>query len=162
LDDVSLVKAVRGFHMKRKASRSYTGKAKALFIAAYNLGGLENGTDAALDAFVKRQTGKERLAFLTAAEANSVSEALKAICERHGFVPLKDGHEARIALVEAQWARLAALGQLHIPGPDALANYISKKYLSCHGSGRNLTDAQLDDCAKAFGRWIRKAQHGND
>lgn len=158
LTDAELVKALDGFHGKQNQNRTYTAKPKALWIAAYNLGELEDGTDAALDSFVERQTGKPRLSFLTAAEANSVTEALKAICGRAGFIPDGEPDHVRRQLLESQWARLEQLGQVRIGAFDALCNYVSKKYLSCTGSPLNLDRQQLDDCARHFGRWIRKAQ----
>lgn len=156
--DAQLNKALAMFHGKQKPNNPYTAKLKAFWIAAFNLGELADGGDPALDHFVLRQTGKERLAFITAAEANAVTEALKAICARAGFTPKGDGDDARRQLLEAQWARLAALGAVQIASPEALFGYVSKKYLACHGSTLNMDRAQLDDCARAFGRWIRRVQ----
>lgn len=157
--DAELEKALSAFHVKQKRNNSYTGKAKALFISAYNLGGISDGSDAALNGFVKRQTGKDRLAFLTAAETNTVSEALKAICARHGFVaPASDrqGRLPREALLKAQWKLLHGLGAIRNPNEGALDEWASRKFCGCHGALINLTVPQLDQAIRALGFWIRK------
>jgi hypothetical protein len=158
--DDQLQTVIAAFVVKQNGNQPHTKFARALFIAAHNMGALQDGTDAALDVFTHRQTGKLRLAFTTPGEANKVAEALKDICARAGFaVPAHDagGMDGRRALVKAQWQRLAALGAV-MRFEDALDNYVSRKYLGCHASVINMTREQLDDCAKAFGRWIRKVQ----
>lgn len=158
LTDAELEKAIGVFHVKQNANKSYTRKAKALWISAFLLGELTDGTDAALDAFVARQTGKLRLQFVTPAEANKISEALKAICARAGFNPPADGLAARQALLLAQWSVLARMGEARVADAGALDQWLSRKYLSCHGHIGLLSPAQLDTAAKALGYWIRQAQ----
>jgi hypothetical protein len=163
LTDEQLSLVLNNFHVKRPALHAHHAKIKALYIAAFNLGAMANGTDAAIDGFVQRQTGKERLTFVTPNEAASIVEALKAILSRNGFVvPDNDegGLKARRALLEAQWAKLFRLQAVRIGNPSALSQYISRKYLTFAGGSHNLTCAQLDSCARDFGRWIRKAQAG--
>src|SRR6185312_10298869 len=112
LTDDELDRVLATFHVKQKANHSYTAKVKALWIALWNLGALEAGDDRALDAFVNRQTGKDRLGFITSAESNTITEALKAMCAREGFaIPANDpgGLEARKALLRAQWQKLATI-----------------------------------------------------
>jgi hypothetical protein len=53
---------------------------------------------------------------------------------------------------------LAALGAVKISSRDALDAYVSQKYLGFHGVIQHLDRAQLDDCARAFGRWIRSTK----
>jgi hypothetical protein len=143
LSDRELQKAVELFHLKG-AAHPHTKKVLALFIALYNLGAVDHGTDAALDAFVQRQTGKPRLAFITPEEARSVTEALKAIGARHGFEPPSDdpgGMEARRALIEAQVRRFADLtGNVQVLNAEQLEHKSS---------------AELDAMAKRFGKVIR-------
>ena len=108
-----------------------------------------------------RQTGKLKLQFLTPAEANSVSEALKAICARAGFVPPpndKGGMEARRALLAALWRRLADLGEVRINTALALDSWVEKRCLKFRGGVVNLDVRQLDDCARALGRWVCMAK----
>jgi hypothetical protein len=143
----------------KKANNSYTAKFKALYLAAFNLGALDDGSDAAIAAFAERQTGKKSLAFLTAADANGCSEALKAICARHGFdVPAGDegGLEARRALLKAQWARLHKLDAVRIADEAALCSYVSLHFLGYCGGLVNMSAPQLDQAAKSLGRWIRR------
>lgn len=159
--DDQLREAVTMFHVKQNANNSYTAKLVALYLAAANLGAFDDMRDAAINAFVQRQTGKERLGFLTPSEANSVSEALKAICSCHGFVvPADDagGLKARQELLKAQWKRLGDLGELRVPHGAALDSFVTKKFLTHTGSVIHMKPAQLDACAKIFGRWIRSAQ----
>ena len=161
LTDAELETAVDAFHVKQKANNPHTAKVKALWIAAYNLGAFERGHDAALDVFVKKQTGKESLAFVTPSESVRLVEALKAICEREGFlVPASDrgGLEPRRALLRAQWAKLAKLGAVAIADDAALDRYVTKRFLTFTGSVVHLTAAQLDAQARGFGAWIRSTQ----
>jgi hypothetical protein len=160
--DAELSLVLNTFHMKRPgASFPHHAKIKALFIAAYNLGALAAGTDAALDAFCRRQTGKERLTFITPAESRAVIEPLKDMLRRDGVADGDldgDGMQARRALLVAQWLKLHRIGAVRIGDPAALNQYLSKKYLTYQGSTNNLTKVQLDDCARALGRWIRDVQ----
>jgi hypothetical protein len=149
------------FHGKQKANNSYTAKFKALYLAAFNLGALDDGSDAAISAFAERQTGKKALQFLDAGDANKCSEALKAILARHGVeVPAGDagGLEARRALLKAQWTRLHALGAVKIADEAALDSYVSLHFLGHKGAVANMSAVQLDQAAKSLGRWIRQRQ----
>ena len=80
-----------GSQARRPASKTvtgpYAGKLRALWLSAWNLGAVRSNDDAALLAFVERQTGLPHTRFLTApADAARAIEALKAICARHGVV----------------------------------------------------------------------------
>lgn len=113
------------------AHRPHLAKVRALWWSLYWLAalkGIEDQADVlpALDAFVKRQTGIERAAWLTAAQSASVIEALKSWLARegvgwttvsHGDGPLLpgDGIESR-CVAEALWARLCAAGVMKQPG----------------------------------------------
>ncbi|HEX8224498.1 MAG TPA: regulatory protein GemA [Allosphingosinicella sp.] len=66
--------------------RAYVGKTKALWWSLYWLGAINEPGDAALDAFVKRQTGKSYLRFLGHREAFRVIEALKAWAAREDVI----------------------------------------------------------------------------
>lgn len=72
---------------KNKLQGKYAPKLQALWIGAWNLGIVENKTDQALLAFVKRQTGIEHTRFLRHPEdANKAIECLKAWINREAFV----------------------------------------------------------------------------
>lgn len=99
-------------------------KARAMWISLYQLGAINDGSDAALEAFGKRQLRVDRLQWADERQGFRMIEALKAIAERHGWSqrissrkPTKE--RVRILkdrLVGAQLARLAAAG-LTVTGP---------------------------------------------
>ena len=60
------------------------GKARALWAALGAAGVVHTDTDAALMAYVKRQTQVEHWRFLNTVQVNSVIEALKRWCRRSG------------------------------------------------------------------------------
>jgi hypothetical protein len=130
-----------------------------------NLGAVERSDDTALDAFVERQTGKQRLLFLTAAESNSVTEALKAMCAREGFEVKGDPKEGSGAAAlrdlekDGSDPRSTVPGDTHLSNghPWALDAYVSRKYGITSGAVCHLTVEQLDDCAREFGRRIGNA-----
>lgn len=157
--DSELNAALDAFHVKPARTRyGHHAKIKALFIAAYNLGTIDTGTDAALDAFVTRQTGKERLGFVTPPEAAAVTEALKAMLAREGFVvPAADagGQKARCDLLRAQWAKLYKMGAVKTDYPAALWAYAARVLARRHESIDQLSPAELDAVARRLGRWIR-------
>jgi hypothetical protein len=105
---------------RKKLTGKYAGKLQALWIAGWNLGIFRERDDAALTAFVKRQTGLDAVQFLRFADdARKAIEALKAIIAREGkvdwspsrFMPPHtqiDGY--RIAA--AQWRLLGERGDL--------------------------------------------------
>lgn len=107
----------QGFKTKRKLRASANhdqGKfIVALWIDLWQLGAVEDRRDAALDAFVKRQTGVERMLWLTPAQSNSVVEALKDWCKREGleftYQPgdIDPGLTAKRAVCRAVFAKLA-------------------------------------------------------
>lgn len=111
-----------GFKPTSKASRKgiegkYAPKLQALWIAGYNLGLIRNKDDAALLAFVKRQTGIDHTRFLRYAEDGARAiEALKKWLERDGGVDwsrdrfLPDWTQANgYRIAKAQHAKLCQL-----------------------------------------------------
>jgi len=160
LDDAELDEAIKKFHVKPSAAHPHTRMARALWIACFNLGQLDDGSDAALDAFVKRQTGKERLAFLTPSEANEVTEGLKDIARRAGFVvPAGDkgGLLARLALVRAQWKLLAERGVVKSVTPWSLDHHIERSRQMGKTVLAQLSASELDALAREFGAMIRRS-----
>lgn len=98
-----------------KLSGRYAGKLQSLWIAGWNLGVFRERDDAALETFVKRQTGLDAVRFChDPADARKAIEAIKAILAREGgvdwtvFAGQPDylaAHGYRIA--RAQWRKLA-------------------------------------------------------
>ena len=75
---------------RAKLTGKYAKKLQALWIAGWNLGIFRERDDAALVAFVKRQTGLDAVQFLRHADdARKAVEALKAILARDGGVDWK-------------------------------------------------------------------------
>lgn len=99
-------------------------KARAMWISLYQLGAIEDGSDAALEAFGQRQLRVERLQWANEREGYKLIEAMKAIAARYGWdqrVPsrLPSAERVRVLkdrLVGAQLARLASAGVV-ITGP---------------------------------------------
>lgn len=60
-------------------------KARALWISLSLLGVIRQPTEAALEAFARRQMGVERLQWADQAQVYKLIEALKKIAERHGW-----------------------------------------------------------------------------
>lgn len=66
----------------KPAAQPHHRKVFALWGALQRAGGLRDGSAAALRSFVLRQTGVGAVEWLTAAQCNSVTEALKAMVAR--------------------------------------------------------------------------------
>ena len=117
VDELRRQGASQGARRGRKAlSGKYAKKLQALWIAGWNLGLVRNRDDAALLAFVKRQTGLDHMRFLQHADdAAKAIEALKAWLARDGGVDwtpdrlLPDwGNSNGYRIALAQWEVLAA------------------------------------------------------
>jgi hypothetical protein len=165
LSNAQLDRAIAMFHMKQNSAlQPHARLVRALWIALANLGAVDP-SDTALDRFIERQTGKQKLAFLTSAESNSVTEALKAMCAREGFEVKGEPKGDRQRLLYAIWKKMgdtprstvAGDGALSSGHPFALDAYVSRKYLKTSGAVLHLSIDQLDDCAKAFGHKLRRA-----
>jgi Protein of unknown function (DUF1018) len=113
----------QGFNKASSGSRKslegrFAKKLQALWIAGWNLGVVDNRDDAALLAFVKRQTGLDHVRFLRHPEdAAKAIEAIKAWLAREAKVDWSDGNYlptwlrpsgAKVAV--AQWQLLARAG----------------------------------------------------
>lgn len=93
-------------------------KARAMWISLYQLGAIDDGSDAALEAFGKRQLHVDRLRWASDRDGFRLIEALKAIADRHGWeqrvssrLPAADRIRLlKDRLVGAQLARLARAG----------------------------------------------------
>jgi hypothetical protein len=114
-----------GAGKRRALGKSQTvRKARAMWISLYQLGAINDGSDAALEAFGKRQLRVDRLQWADERQGFRLIEALKAMAERHGWsqrlssrIPVKQ--RVRILkdrLIGAQLARLAGAG-LTVTGP---------------------------------------------
>jgi hypothetical protein len=149
----------------------YAGILRALWIAGWNLGVIRSREDAALVRFVKSRGGVEHPRFLRAEDARNVIEALKSWLARDAGVRwpadrASDPRALKIAVLEAQWRRLVAIGAVESFGPaeahDGLQDYVSRV---ARGSTKRIgaltdpgvTPAELDEGAMALGRKLRAA-----
>ena len=141
-------------------------KIRALWLSLHALGLVEDRSEKALAAFVKRQAGVDDLRWLTPAESYKVIEALKKWAERDAGVcwdpfPSNNGMidipRARVA--RALWSRLHALGEVRSPAADAL-NVWAQKALKwpCVTSVLSLPDDAMDRLIVKLGQWHRRAR----
>ncbi|MGV2111906.1 regulatory protein GemA [Agrobacterium salinitolerans] len=147
---------------KRKLSGKYLPKMRALWIACYNLGVIEDRRDSALEAFAMGRQLPEisDLRFVhTASDGASVVEALKGMLARAGVVwadrvpcePHEKSHGYKIA--QAQWAIL------HPDQPNAFwqaATHIVLESISY----RNFSDAEWITVMNHFGPQVRRHKKG--
>lgn len=143
---------------RRRLEGPYAKKLQALWIAGWNLGLMRSRDDAALIAFVKRQTGIDHVRFLhdPAAAAKAI-EALKGWLARDGGVDWTDDrerpswlqdHSAKIA--EAQWRLLE-------PGQPAGSRFVAAVF-EITGAQRSLGALRSADwraVSNAFGVRVR-------
>jgi len=106
---------------KQQLTGRYAKKLQALWIAAWNLGLVDDRDDAALVVFVKRQTGLDQVRFLHHADdARAVIEALKGWMAREAYVSYGclNGQEWLAADgAKVAWAQWRLLN----PGADLIA-----------------------------------------
>lgn len=90
-----------------QADQAVAKKARALWISLHQLGVVEDPSEAALEAFARRQLGVDRLRWAVPSEAFRLIEALKAWADRSGWKQDVSGLE-RAEAVAVLKARLAA------------------------------------------------------
>jgi hypothetical protein len=90
--------------------RAHVGKIRALWWTLYWLAAVNEPNDAAVDAFIERQTGKARIQFLGHKEAFRVIEALKAWAGREGV----------------DWNVQARLAELRPSNPDLTVDRLER------------------------------------
>jgi Protein of unknown function (DUF1018) len=138
------------------ARSPHAAKVKALWWTCHWLGlnVADDPSDAALDAFVKRQTGLDSIRFLNHLSAPSIIEALKAIAARDGGViwPLRHQHE-RAAVLVAIWNKLFDLGKVSGFAPR---EFVQKRY------GEVTTDREFDAAIRDMGKMLRRAMYKSD
>lgn len=171
----------QGFKPKRKAPAragrrnladgDVHRKIRALWLSLYHLGLVQEPSEPALAAFVKRQAAVDDLRFLTPGQAYKVIEALKAWAAR----PVEKGGAAvsweayagvdgptyipRGRVMEAQWRILHDLGVVQIRDTGALSGWVEKFVKSpCKFSHTHVSDADADRVIEALGRKLRKAK----
>jgi phage gp16-like protein len=106
-------------------------KARAMWISLYDLGVVRNSSEAALEAFARRQLGVAALQWADQSMGYRLIEALKAMAERAGWPQDLTGHPPRNhlrvlirRLAVRQAEILAAAGQPHPPRGDLAGGQI--------------------------------------
>lgn len=143
-----------------RLSGPFAAICRAMWLNAYNLGVIDNRTDKALVAFVRRQTGIEHLNWLRDGEdAAKVLEALKAMINRTVFVNWDATKEMlrlrkmdltrwrKLAVLDAQRRRLALVD----PTRSAFGNDVSDR-----------SDRELNAMMADLGRQLRAALHARE
>ncbi len=134
-------------------------KLRALWISGWHLGVVEDRSEAALAAWLRRQSGVEALPWAAPASLSNCVEALKAWLARDGGVDwspyaTEDGpaENPRGRVLEAQWRRLAALGRVRIASAGALHEWARKRGVPHY----LFADAAAQDrLVRVLGDWIR-------
>jgi hypothetical protein len=138
-------------------------RCRALWRSLWNLDELDNPSEQALAAFVKRQTGKEDMRFCTAPELSTVIEALKDMADRAG-VDLSGSRDLlvpKLALVREQWRRLEAVGWVKVRGDWGLAGFAHRT--ACIPNARTVEQMEaehLDALANKLGAIVREKKLG--
>ncbi|PKP93170.1 MAG: hypothetical protein CVT77_06465 [Alphaproteobacteria bacterium HGW-Alphaproteobacteria-16] len=147
----------------RPASHPGAGKARALWISLYQLGVIHNDSEAALEAFARRQLKCERLQWANQALTYRLIEALKAMAQRAGWDQGLEGVATankvivlKRRLVEAQMERLRAAEWVH---PDWDVRRTAREFGGVEiRSILSATLPELDDVARVLGRAIGDAK----
>ncbi len=154
----------RGFKQASTGSRKqlegkYAPKLQALWIAAWNLGIVENRSDEALISFVKRQAQVDHVRFLhDPSDAAKAIEGLKAWMTRAAGVDWSVGDHlpdwmrapgAQIAL--AQWQKLVAAGEMEA----RIGSF--RVFVTQHARPVDqMRDADWPDIMNRFGQQVRQ------
>ena len=155
------------------ADQPMARKVRALWLSLWNLAEVEDPSEDALAAFVKRQTGLDDTRFLRVDDANKVIEALKAWCDRAGFKvptrsvldrineerdkaglpPLDGGFAAKITLIDLQWRKLISERAMRLEFAR-LETFLRKNYGVA--APLYLDSEQADRVIAELGDWLRR------
>ncbi|MEP2705213.1 MAG: regulatory protein GemA [Roseibium sp.] len=137
-EQLTVISALKTLTPKTEAiatSGPLAKKLQALWIAGYNLAVLENRSDQAMIAFLKRQTGLDHHRFLKHSDdANKAIDALKILIRRKTgnpdlFLQTKDRpqllNDPRFQICLHIWTELAKADR--IPA-DTLEDYLTKRF----------------------------------
>lgn len=131
------------------ASSPMARKARSIWISLHQLGAIRNPSEAALEAFGRRQLGVEKLQWANQSQAYRLIEALKAMAGREGWSHALDktdeGREVRTLkerLYVAQERKLSTVAMTYDTDLVTLVGF---------------SDAELDAAIAAYGRLINRA-----
>lgn len=120
---------------RKKLTGKYAPKLQALWIAAWNLGIVDNKSDEALIAFVKRQTKVDHVRFVRHGEdASKVIEALKSWMAREAGVDWKVYQHPEPIIKHSGYRIACAQWKILNQGKDP------NSYIGVIACARNITD----------------------
>lgn len=147
-------------------------KIRALWLTLWNLGVTRDNSDKALMTFVRRQTGRDAIRFLTAPQASQVIEALNAWAARTvdnggggvDWSAFPEGDtDPRARVLQAQWRRLYGLGWAKVGSPFALAGWLHAAGFTPNlASERRLDPRTADRAMRHLGGLIRRRLNEGD
>ncbi len=166
-----VVEELRGRGFKKTSKRPqkdlqgpFAGKLQALWISAWNLGLVRDRRDAALLAFVERQSGISHTRFLIDADdARKAIEALKGWMAREGAVDWTVKKTLPPAMNEERFRVAWAQFRLLLPGATYVGNLADFKITIAQILGQPvdlplITPSQWHSVMNTLGERIRKAR----
>lgn len=159
----------QGFKPAKKGLEGpFAGKLQALWIAAFNLGIVRDRRDAAMLAFVKRQSGVDHTRFLQdAADARKAIEALKGWMTREAGVDWKVRQTFPAVLNDERFRVAWAQYRVMVPSATFVGNMRGFLQLAATvlGTGgpvdlAKLTPAEWQAIMNDLGERIRKGKSG--
>ena len=146
----------------------HTSKLRALWISAWWLGVVDDASDEALGAWIRRQTGLDAARWATPAQTAACIEALKGWMERDGgvdwsatVVGTRKAHRPAARIMEALWRRLFRAGAVEDAGGAALSCWVigfrrsDEHYAALPVKVQNQLVQQL-------GRWLKQVEGRKD
>lgn len=168
LNDGQLGKLLDGLNGGWKAGRAdrpHLGKIRALWWTLYWLGEIDEPGDAALNAFVKRQTGLASLRFVDHRHSHSVIEALKAIANRAGVMWPTDADVRTLecsipGISQAHADRIAVLQHLDRLCADKVMVFpieLARIEIGARPNMHHWSEREMDEAIRFLGkRWRAK------
>lgn len=160
-------------------------KIRALWLSLYHLGEVDDPSEAALAAFVRRMTrtatapdGVAALQWLDAASANRAILSLRGWCERVGFAqptaerhaqinswralarldPADIGFAAKVGLIGLLWQRLGEAGAFTLAGPIFASQETWLRQRFGVAAPHFLQPQDADRAIEQLGKWLRRAR----
>jgi phage gp16-like protein len=140
---------------RRRDPRPQAAKARALWLSLWQLGALRDPSEAALGSFVERHTGVAALQFADGEKLNRVIEHLKEWCGRIGYHESGEHADWNVALINAQWDRLIALGALKNGVFARLDTWLHHQGFHV-AAPQFLTEPEQHRVIDRLGQWLRR------
>lgn len=167
---------------REMAMSDQASKIRALWLSLYHLGEIEDPSETALAAFVKRAVKVEALQWLDFVSADRVLRQLRSWCERVGFaMPTAayvervmswralaklepsagsaDGYTAKVMLIGTLWQRLGQAGAFRYGDEARIESWLRNRYAVAAPWFLSWEDA--DGAIEALGKWLRQVKAKN-